>query len=365
MNSAERIAAAVALREPDRVPVSPFMIYHLATVTGTPIHDFVWDVDACHRASLKAYEFYDGLIDAMNLAPMRFAFSSTVPILFSALYYDWRFPEDGMPQIVESVQDGPEVYDTVLQKGFSPLRTHKRVGRLQVIKTVSRDLFKHLRWMSYWRRKVDVVPWQEMISYLPAELMLFRRGPEGFIDLLERPDKLVAVNERQNETIIASTLRIARLLRAKSICMPSLKFSSSMISPKLFDKLAWPWLKQQVLAYHAAGYLVILHLDGDWGPLLEYFTELPAGSAVVELDVTDMALAKRVLGRKLCIKGNISPALLAFGAPDEVLRECKRLIDECAGGGGFILSSGCEAPPNARPENIKMMLRCAVEYGKY
>jgi len=176
MNSAERIAAAVALREPDRVPVSPFIIYHFASVTGTRMEDFVWDVDACHRASLKAFEFYDGLFDTINLAPMRFAFTSTTPILFSALYYDWRFPEDGMPQIMESVQDGPEIYDAVLHKGFSIMRTHKRVGRWELMKTMTAGLYKHLRWMSYWRKHCDVVPWQEMISYLPAELMLFRRG---------------------------------------------------------------------------------------------------------------------------------------------------------------------------------------------
>jgi uroporphyrinogen-III decarboxylase len=138
-----------------------------------------------------------------------------------------------------------------------------------------------------------------------------------------------------------------------------------MVSPKIFEKLAWPWLKQQVEAYAEAGYLVILHLDGNWNPLLEYFADLPAGSTVVELDISDMFLAKRVLGKNLCIKGNVDPTLLAFGSPEEVEDSCKRLIDGCAPGGGFILSSGCEAPPNSRPENIRAMLRCAVEYGRY
>ena len=54
MTSAERVAAATALKEPDRVPVSPFIIYHFATVTGTSMRDFVWDVDICHRASFGA-----------------------------------------------------------------------------------------------------------------------------------------------------------------------------------------------------------------------------------------------------------------------------------------------------------------------
>ncbi len=365
MTSRERVAAAIALQKPDRVPVSPFMIYHFATVTGTSMKDFVWDVDACHRASLKAFNYYDGLFDVMNLTPMRFAFSSTVPILFSALYYDWRFFDEEMPQIAESVQAGPEVYGSVLRRGFSLMRTHRRIGRWEVIKTMSMHLFRHLRWMNYWGKNHHVVPWQEAVSYLPAELMLFYRGPDGFTDLIDRPEKMIEINEKHNRNIIRSTLRVARLLKARNICIPSLKFSSSMVSPRMFEKFAWPWLKQQALAYSEAGYLVILHLDGNWDPLLEYFTELPAGSAVVELDISDMFRAKRVLSGRLCIKGNVDPVLLAFGSPEEVEEACKRLIDGCAEGGGFILSSGCEAPPNSRPENIRAMLRCAVEYGKY
>ncbi|MBI4831626.1 MAG: hypothetical protein HY801_08755 [Candidatus Lindowbacteria bacterium] len=365
MTSAERIAAAIALRKPDRVPVSPFMIYHLATITGTSIKDFVWNVDACHRASLKAFEFYEKLFDVMNLTPMRFAFSSINPILYSALYYDWRFFDAEMPQLMESVQAGPEVYDTVLKKGFAAIRTYKRVGRKEVIGTMAWHLLKHLRWMSHWRKNHNVMPWQETVSYLPAEMMLFYRGQEGFTDLIDAPEKIIEINERHNGAIIKGTLRVARLIRAKTICIPSLKFSASMVSPRMFEKFAWPWLKEQVLAYSEAGYLVILHLDGNWNPLLEYFTELPAGSAVVELDISDMLHAKKVLSGKLCIKGNVDPTLLAFGSKKEVEDDCKRLIDGCADGGGFILSSGCEAPPNSNPENIRAMLHCALEYGKY
>jgi hypothetical protein len=110
MTSTERVETAIALREPDRVPVAPFLIYHLASITGTSMKDFVWDVDACHRASLKALEYYDGLFDVMNLTPMRFAFTSIAPVLYSALFYDWRFFDHEMPQMVESVQGGPEIY---------------------------------------------------------------------------------------------------------------------------------------------------------------------------------------------------------------------------------------------------------------
>ncbi|GAB4354448.1 MAG: hypothetical protein Kow0099_38590 [Candidatus Abyssubacteria bacterium] len=365
MTSAERLAAAVAFKQPDHVPVSPFIIYHIATIANISMREYVWDVDACHLASLKTFHYYDDLLDTMNLTPMRFAFTATAPILYSALYYDWRFFDNEMPQFMESVQAGPEIYDTVMKTGFSAMRTYKRITRRQIFSTMTTHLFKHFRWMNYWQKTCDVVPWQQAISYLPAEMMLFYRGEQGFTDLLDFPEKLVEINQKYNSTIIAKTLRLARILKARTICIPSLKFSSSMVAPRMFETFAWPWLKQQVIEYSKAGYLVILHLDGNWNPLLEYFTELPPGSAVVELDISDMLLAKRVLQKTLCIKGNVDPVLLAFGSEQEVETACKRLIDGCAHGGGFILSSGCEAPPNSKPENIRAMLRCAVEYGAY
>jgi uroporphyrinogen-III decarboxylase len=33
--------------------------------------------------------------------------------------------------------------------------------------------------------------------------------------------------------------------------------------------------------------------------------------------------------------------------------------------GGFILSSGCSIPPNAKPENVRVMREAVEEYGWY
>ena len=78
-----------------------------------------------------------------------------------------------------------------------------------------------------------------------------------------------------------------------------------------------------------------------------------------------MKEAKRVLGETLCLKGNVPCTDLAFGTASQVKDRCRQLIDDCASGGGFILSSGCEVPVNAKPENIEAMIETAITYGKY
>jgi uroporphyrinogen-III decarboxylase len=81
-------------------------------------------------------------------------------------------------------------------------------------------------------------------------------------------------------------------------------------------------------------------------------------------DRTDMARAERILGPTCCIEGNVPTSLLAAGTPEEVTAECRRLIEACAPGGGYILGSGgtVEFP---RLANLKAMAAAAREYGRY
>ena len=53
-----------------------------------------------------------------------------------------------------------------------------------------------------------------------------------------------------------------------------------------------------------------------------------------------------------------------FGTPQQVEDECRRILDVCAPGGGFIFqpkSSLCLA----KRENVEAMFRTVHEYGKY
>jgi Uroporphyrinogen decarboxylase (URO-D) len=365
MNSRERVAMAIDLKEADHVPVGPFTIWHHAAVAGVKVSDYIWDVDTCFKANHASFKYYNEGFDVMNIAPMLLAYSNINPVLYSALYFDWKFFDDSLPQFHEVQQGGEDIYDKILKKGFSTIRTFERVGFGRFLKNLTVDVVKYLKWMKKVNTEWDVQPFGDMVSYTPAELMMFVRANRGFIDLKKCPEKLIEVNERWSKTFVKKTLQIAKLIKTEFIFMPSLKFSTSFVNPKIFEKIQWPYYKEMAEAYTKAGFKVILHLDGDWGPLLDHFTDLTPKMYVMELDVTDMKLAKKVVGKTMCIKGMVDPMTLARGTVKEIEIECKQFIDDCASGGGFILSSGCEAPPDTKPENIKMMIKCAQEYGKY
>ena len=100
----------------------------------------------------------------------------------------------------------------------------------------------------------------------------------------------------------------------------------------------------------------VLIFDANWNRDLERLREFPKAKCILSLDSkTDIFLAKKVLGDHMCIMGDVPPALLSLGTPGEVTAYCKRLINE-VGPGGFILSSGCDVPFDAKYENVKAMV---------
>jgi uroporphyrinogen decarboxylase len=66
------------------------------------------------------------------------------------------------------------------------------------------------------------------------------------------------------------------------------------------------------------------------------------------------------------IFGNLEPAIVQTGMPDEVYEATKKNIQEGKGlSGGYIFSAGCELPPRSPVENIKAMNKAVNDFGWY
>ena len=141
------------------------------------------------------------------------------------------------------------------------------------------------------------------------------------------------------------------------------------VSPKVFEELVWPTLKKGVDMIVNRGFKAHVHMDGDLTSVLDVLKDLtrglPEGKVLLDLEKTNMKKAKQVLGDEICLHGNVPATLLCLGTPEEVDVYCRQLIEDCAAGGGFVLSTECETPWNAKPENIKAMIDSASKYGRY
>ena len=77
-----------------------------------------------------------------------------------------------------------------------------------------------------------------------------------------------------------------------------------------------------------------------------------------------MTKAKQIIGKTACIMGNVPTSVMCTGTPETVTNYCRKLIEDCAPGGGYILTGGAQAT-EATPANFHAMMAAAKRYGVY
>jgi uroporphyrinogen-III decarboxylase len=104
--------------------------------------------------------------------------------------------------------------------------------------------------------------------------------------------------------------------------------------------------------------------EGNYIPRLEIIQDMPKGSLVWYFEYMDMAQAKRTVGKKNCIMGNLPISIMVTGTVNDVKVGCRKLIEECSAGGGYILTSAASMD-QGKVENLHAMMDTVKEYGKY
>jgi uroporphyrinogen-III decarboxylase len=185
----------------------------------------------------------------------------------------------------------------------------------------------------------------------------FYRGMRGAMtDMYRCPDKLLAACDKILEGRIkrATPADPKKRGNPKRLFLALHRGAEGFMSKKQFEKFYWPGLKKAMLASIELGYVPIPFCEGRFGDRLEYFLELPKGKVVAHFEQTDMFKAKEILKDHMCIMGNVPSSLLQVGSTGEVEEYCRKLIEVCGKGGGFILTNGSSID-EAKPENIKAM----------
>jgi uroporphyrinogen decarboxylase len=145
---------------------------------------------------------------------------------------------------------------------------------------------------------------------------------------------------------------------------------AGFISPEFYREFVLPYEQQIALAVRAQDVHIYTHTCGAINDRLEMMIE--AGISGLEcLDpppLGDVRLeeAKKQVGARVFIKGNIDPVnMLLFGTEEEVKEDAKYRIDVGKPDGGFILSTACSIAPHTKRENVQILARAAEEVGHY
>jgi hypothetical protein len=191
------------------------------------------------------------------------------------------------------------------------------------------------------------------------------RGTKSIMmDMFRNGDKLLKAVDVMTDIIIYSILHNPGIYNAITVTFPLHKGADGWMSPKQYEKYYWPSLKKVMDALINEGLICVMFAEGSYNTRLEIVKDFPKGSVVWWFDQTDMALAKKVLGDKFTIQGNVPSSIMVTGTPADVKEHCRKLIETCGKGGGYIMAAGCVAD-NPKLENLQAMMAAVKEYGVY
>lgn len=360
----KRYVTALRNEKPDMVPIRPFVAEFVAKYAGVSIQAATHDYRIAFEACLRCAEDFDwdavvpnmiyvwtGLVQAIGLKyygipgldlPENVAFQYKEPPEENAFMkpdeYDLLIanPTDyllnvWLPRVSHFVQpSGGNVtreHNLALLKGGMAMVEYFNAlgGLVQELKT----------------RCGTVAAISGMLK-APLDIIADKlRGYYGLVsDLYARREKVLAACEALMPHLFRIALDGADPEKNVPIAFWMHRGCVPFITPEHFQNIYWPTLKPIVEELWKRGHQVLFYAEGNWDYHLETFRELPPGSIVYHVDKGDIFKVHRVLGDRFAISGGLPNDLLALGTPEEVRAYCKRLIDEVARDGGYIMDAG-------------------------
>jgi len=395
----QRFIDVITLKEPDRVPVITPAGYIPAHYCGYTIREAMYEPDKVATAWGKYTRDFDH--DAIPNA--RFLRCGKSLDILGHKGLKWAgngLPDDSDFQIVETENLKADEYDLYMndrsdyQIRYILPRTYRAaepLGKLPPLSTIqgANLVFSHPDILSAfnalgeagkaesdWNKMLAGINQRAMAAGIPSFSQAFgggspfdrvgaMRGTIGTAtDMFKQPDRLIAVMQTMVEDMLKQISKSADRLGPPIAFIPLHRGADGWMSEKQFLTFYWPYLKQVVMAHIEEGIVPQLFAEGSYNTRLEIIKELPPGKVIWHFDKTDMATAKKVLGSRACIMGNVPSSLLISGTPEEVKTHCRQLIETVGRGGGYILSYGA-TPNQSKIENINAMRDSAKAYGVF
>jgi hypothetical protein len=378
MTSRERVAEAMALRQPDRVPLMcQFSIGAMMHQLKPSPAEFWYDgrlfaiglTELCERFS------FDGILVSLhghsptwrdNIQSIKNVGEGEQVLIFQdrTEIHSW----DDLPLVkynikskkpdIDSIDPDRDIPDTI---DYIPVSQDLY---FKIDPNHKFDIFDYIEELTGGRYSVH----GEITS--PFDYLLDMLGyEEGLVSLIMNPDKCKVILER-------FTKGISQL--AQEMCgynIDAIKISSpfagmGFISPEHYSEFVLPYEKEIIRAIKERGKFVYIHTCGHIDDRLELMME--SGASGLEcLDPppvgnVDLANAFTRVGESMFIKGNIDSVNTLLYADDERARQdVLKIIEAGKEGKGFILSTACSIAPKVTSERLEMLSTLVKEEGSY
>jgi hypothetical protein len=377
MTPKERMAAAMSRSVPDRVPVMCQMsIGHMLLQTGAEPARFWHAADAFADGLVKMRSLYgfDGIL--VSLHGHSAGWERRVAAMEPGPDGDrirWKngdttfFPFDDLPVVHPATTPVRPDFGRFDPESLPPEIAYIPVSqglRFALDPEHLYDVISIVRELAGGEFSIH----GEVTSPLDYFLDLFG-FEQAMIGFLEDPGRAAQVLGRFTAGVVA----VAEGLVDEGV--DAVKISSpfagaGFLSAAFYRTFVLPYESRIVRAVEARGARAYLHTCGDIHDRLE----LMAGSGASGIECldppplgrVDLADAKRRIGGKVFIKGNIDPVHVLFSGSTEFVRaDALRRVAAGKPGGGYILSTACSIAPRTPRENVLILAEAAEAGGNY
>ncbi|SPF44271.1 Uroporphyrinogen-III decarboxylase [Candidatus Desulfosporosinus infrequens] len=335
MNSLERLLTTIQFRKPDRQLVIAPVFGHAAVLENRDLSDYVQKGELLAECQLKALERYhhDAVFAIMDASVETEAAGSVL-----------EYRSNMYPMIKYHVLEDMGTFNKLIIP--DPYSAGRMPEQLQAVKRLRQELGNDVAVIGC---VVGPMTLTGQLLGLEKSLFLAVDEPEIFEAIMDYATKVII------EFGCAQLKAGAHLIM---VFEPT--GSPAVIPPSFFREMLVSRLKQIFRSFTTAGSVAnFLHIAGPTKPILPYYKEAEVNLANFDYYVGSEEI--KSLLPDICLCGNIKSGLFLKPDPAEIKQVAKILVDSFEERRGFILSAGCEIPPEANPKNIEVLVEVARE----
>ena len=326
MTSKERYLRVIKNQSVDFVPRIPILMQFAAEYIGSNYAAFASDYRVLVDSNMRcAHDFGFDQLSAIS-DPYRETQG------FGA---DIEYQTNGVPKCLVPPLEVSK--DLALLKNPDPLRSERMLDRVKAIRS-----YKELCGDEY-----SILGWIEGPAAEAADL----RGVMNF--LIDTMTDVPFAEELMQRCVDVGIDFARAQLQAGAETIGIGDAIASQVSPDVYENLILPREKKLVDGIKAEGGFVRLHICGD-------ITHLLPGIATLDIDIldidhiVDMAQARKIVGDKIVLAGNIDPVAGVRNSDPASIRkkiaEIYKSVDA-----PFMVNAGCEIPVGTPFENVRAL----------